>query len=263
MIKLRNFWMILAMCCTVTLGTASCSDDDDDDDDTAPSQEQINQSATDAAKVMSEVVAVYKDSSSNLLAQATSMTQDELKALAQTIVEYNANKDNEVWLNAFLQNVSQDSIGKSAATEMLDETINKLEKFGVVMDEITSKDLLDAFSEYFSGKDTLGDGKEDGIAQGANYKDLFNAVYAEKLAPIDITTEDGLMEMMGVFQTMDQSQQKELVNVVLAWANKSDDADWQEGFMSGIALGDEASQADLVAKLNYLAQYKDFIAAMA
>ena len=33
MIKLRNFWVALAIGCAFSMGTTSCGDDDDEDDD--------------------------------------------------------------------------------------------------------------------------------------------------------------------------------------------------------------------------------------
>ncbi len=257
MIKLRNFWVALAIGCAFSMGTSSCGDDDDDDE---PKQEQVD-NATEAGNVMKEVVESYNFKGGNLLDQATSMTKDQLQNLAETVVDYNKNKNNSEWMQTFLGAAASDEAGKKAATELLDEAISQIENLGVVMNEVTTKDLLDVFSEYFEGKDQLGQGKTGGIKQGESHKALFDAIYEDKLASIP-ATEEGLERMLNVFHTLPTDQQKELVNVVLAWANKSDDAAWQSGFLSSV-MSDSASQQGLKEKLDFLAQYKSFIAAMA
>ena len=254
MIKLRNFWVALAIGCAFSMGTSSCGDDDDDE----PKQEQVDK-ATEAGNVMKDVVDSYNLKGADLLDQATSMTKEQLQNLAETVVEYN--KNNAEWMQKFLGAAASSEADKKAATELLDKSISQIENLGVVMDEITTQDLLDVFSEYFEGKDQLGQGEADGIKQGATHKDLFDAIYEEKLASIP-ATEEGLESMLNVFQTLPTDQQKELVNVVLAWANKSDDAAWQSGFLSSV-MSDSASQQGLKEKLDFLAQYKSFIAAMA
>ncbi|MBR5209711.1 MAG: hypothetical protein IKV67_07640 [Paludibacteraceae bacterium] len=256
MIKLRNFWVALAIGCAFSMGTSSCGDDDDDE----PKQEQVDK-ATEAGNVMKNVVDSYNLKGADLLDQATSMTKEQLQNLAETVVEYNKNKNNAEWMQKFLGAAASSEADKKAATELLDKSISQIENLGVVMDEITTQDLLDVFSEYFEGKDQLGQGEADGIKQGATHKDLFDAIYEEKLASIP-ATEEGLESMLNVFQTLPADQQKELVNVVLAWANKSDDAAWQSGFLSSV-MSDSASQQGLKEKLDFLAQYKSFIAAMA
>lgn len=256
MIKLRNFWVALAIGCAFSMGTSSCGDDDDDE----PKQEQVDK-ATEAGNVMKDVVDSYNLKGADLLDQATSMTKEQLQNLAETVVEYNKNKNNAEWMQKFLGTAASSEADKKAATELLDKSISQIENLGVVMDEITTQDLLDVFSEYFEGKDQLGQGEADGIKQGATHKDLFDAIYEEKLASIP-ATEEGLESMLNVFQTLPTDQQKELVNVVLAWANKSDDAAWQSGFLSSV-MSDSASQQGLKEKLDFLAQYKSFIAAMA
>lgn len=256
MIKLRNFWVALAIGCAFSMGTSSCGDDDDDE----PKQEQVDK-ATEAGNVMKDVVDSYNLKGADLLDQATSMTKEQLQNLAETVVEYNKNKNNAEWMQKFLGAAASSEADKKAATELLDKSISQIENLGVVMDEITTQDLLDVFSEYFEGKDQLGQGEADGIKQGATHKDLFDAIYEEKLASIP-ATEEGLESMLNVFQTLPADQQKELVNVVLAWANKSDDAAWQSGFLSSV-MSDSASQQGLKEKLDFLAQYKSFIAAMA
>lgn len=255
MIKLRNFWVALAIGCAFSMGTSSCGDDDDDE----PKQEQVDK-ATEAGNVMKDVVDSYNLKGADLLDQATSMTKEQLQNLAETVVEYNKNKNNAEWMQKFLGAAASSEADKKATTELLDKSISQIENLGVVMDEITTQDLLDVFSEYFEGKDQLGQGEADGIKQGATHKDLFDAIYEEKLASIP-ATEEGLESMLNVFQTL-TDQQKELVNVVLAWANKSDDAAWQSGFLSSV-MSDSASQQGLKEKLDFLAQYKSFIAAMA
>ena len=256
MIKLRNFWVALAIGCAFSMGTSSCGDDDDDE----PKQEQVDKAA-EAGNVMKDVVDSYNLKGADLLDQATSMTKEQLQNLAETVVEYNKNKNNAEWMQKFLGAAASSEADKKAATELLDKSISQIENLGVVMDEITTQDLLDVFSEYFEGKDQLGQGEADGIKQGATHKDLFDAIYEEKLASIP-ATEEGLESMLNVFQTLPADQQKELVNVVLAWANKSDDAAWQSGFLSSV-MSDSASQQGLKEKLDFLAQYKSFIAAMA
>lgn len=256
MIKLRNFWVALAIGCAFSMGTSSCGDDDDDE----PKQEQVDK-ATEAGNVMKDVVDSYNLKGADLLDQATSMTKEQLQNLAETVVEYNKNKNNAEWMQKFLGAAASSEADKKATTELLDKSISQIENLGVVMDEITTQDLLDVFSEYFEGKDQLGQGEADGIKQGATHKDLFDAIYEEKLASIP-ATEEGLESMLNVFQTLPADQQKELVNVVLAWANKSDDAAWQSGFLSSV-MSDSASQQGLKEKLDFLAQYKSFIAAMA
>lgn len=256
MIKLRNFWVALAIGCAFSMGTSSCGDDDDDE----PKQEQVDK-ATEAGNVMKDVVDSYNLKGADLLDQATSMTKEQLQNLAETVVEYNKNKNNAEWMQKFLGAAASSEADKKATTELLDKSISQIENLGVVMDEITTQDLLDVFSEYFEGKDQLGQGEADGIKQGATHKDLFDAIYEEKLASIP-ATEEGLESMLNVFQTLPTDQQKELVNVVLAWANKSDDAAWQSGFLSSV-MSDSASQQGLKEKLDFLAQYKSFIAAMA
>ncbi len=257
MIKLRNFWVALAIGCAFSMGTTSCGDDDDEDE---PKQEQVNK-ATEAGNVMKEVVDSYNIKGANLLDQATSMTKDQLQKLAETVVEYNKNKNNSEWMQTFLGTAASSEADKKATTDLLDDAISQLENIGVVMNEVTTKDLLDTFSEYFEGKDQLGEGEADGIKQGATHKDLFDAIYEEKLASIP-ATEEGLDQMFNVFQTLPADQQTELVNVVLAWANKSDDVAWQEGFLSGVSA-DAATQQGLKEKLDFLAKYKTYIAAMA
>jgi hemoglobin-like flavoprotein len=256
MIKLRNFWVALAIGCAFSMGTSSCGDDDDDE----PKQEQVDK-ATEAGNVIKDVVDSYNLKGADLLDQATSMTKEQLQNLAETVVEYNKNKNNAEWMQKFLGAAASSEADKKATTELLDKSISQIENLGVVMDEITTQDLLDVFSEYFEGKDQLGQGEADGIKQGATHKDLFDAIYEEKLASIP-ATEEGLESMLNVFQTLPTDQQKELVNVVLAWANKSDDAAWQSGFLSSV-MSDSASQQGLKEKLDFLAQYKSFIAAMA
>jgi len=258
MIKLRNFWVALAIGCAFSMGTTSCGDDDDDDE---PKQEQVDK-ATEAGNVMKDVVDSYNIKGGNLLDQATSMTKDQLQKLAETVVQYNKNKNNAEWMQTFLGAAASKEADKKAATDLLDDAISQLENIGVVMNEITTKDLLDVFSEYFEGKDQLGQGEADGIKQGATHKDLFNAIYEEKLASIP-ATEEGLDQMFNVFQTLPKNQQTELVNVVLAWANKADDAAWQEGFLSGVSMKNAADQQGLKEKLDFLAKYKTYIAAMA
>ena len=70
---------------------------------------------------------------------------------------------------------------------------------------MTTKDLLDTFSEIFEGKEQLGEGEADGIAQGATHKDLFDAIYEEQLASIPATNE-GLTQMVGVFSSLPENQ---------------------------------------------------------
>lgn len=261
MIKLRSFWVALAMGCALSMGTTSCGDDDDDDDQ--PKKEQVNkEEAKNDGTVMQEVVKNYTEKGSNLLDQATSMTSDELKQLATTVVDYNKNKDNAEWMESFLNSAAEDAAGKQAAKDLLDQSLAQIENLGVDLNEITSQDLLDVFSEYFEGSDALGEGKDAGIAQGETHKDLFNAVYEDKLAAIP-ATEDGLLQMMGVFSEMTEAQQRELVSVALAWANKSDDEAWKDGFLEGVGLTNPESKQGLKDKLDLLAQYKDILAAMA
>lgn len=256
MIKLRNFWVALAIGCAFSMGTSSCGDDDEDE----PKQEQVDK-ATEAGNVMKDVVDSYNLKGADLLDQATSMTKEQLQNLAETVVEYNKNKNNAEWMQKFLGAAASSEADKKATTELLDKSISQIENLGVVMDEITTQDLLDVFSEYFEGKDQLGEGEEAGIKQGESHKTLFDAIYEDKLASIP-ATEDGLMSMLNVFQTLPVDQKTELVNVALAWANKSDDAAWQAGFLKGVAE-DAATQQGIKDKLDLIAQYKDVLAAMA
>lgn len=249
MIKLRNFWVALAIGCAFSMGTSSCGDDDDDD---APKQEQVNNvvTPTEAGSLMKDIVDNYSEKGINLFAQATSMTKDQLQKLAETVIEYNKNKDNAAWMQSFIAAAASEKDGKQAA-EMLDEAISGLVEYGVQMDEITTQDLLDAISEFSNGSDQLGEGESDGIKQGESHKTLFDAVYEDKLASIQPTTE-GLGEMAGVFQTLSEGQQRELIGIVVAWSNKSDDQAWKNGFLAGTGL-DSASQQGLKEKLDFLA----------
>ena len=176
MIKLRKFWVALAIGCAFSMGTSSCGDDDDDE----PKQEQVDK-ATEAGNVMKDVVDSYNLKGADLLDQATSMTKEQLQNLAETVVEYNKNKNNAEWMQKFLGAAASSEADKKAATELLDKSISQIENLGVVMDEITTQDLLDVFSEYFEGKDQLGQGEADGIKQGATHKDLFDAIYRRNL----------------------------------------------------------------------------------
>ena len=90
MIKLRNFWVALAIGCAFSMGTTSCGDDDDEDE---PKQEVNNVvTPTEAGDLMKDIVKKSEEKGSNILAQATSMTKDQLVNLAETIIEYNNNK---------------------------------------------------------------------------------------------------------------------------------------------------------------------------
>lgn len=97
MIKLRNFWVALAIGCAFSMGTSSCGDDDEDE----PKQEQVDK-ATEAGSVMKDVVDSYNLKGADLLDQATSMTKEQLQNLAETVVEYNKNKNNAEWMQKFL-----------------------------------------------------------------------------------------------------------------------------------------------------------------
>ena len=89
MIKLRNFWVALAIGCAFSMGTTSCGDDDDEDE---PKQEVNNVvTPTEAGDLMKDIVKKSEEKGSNILAQATSMTKDQLVNLAETIIEYNNN----------------------------------------------------------------------------------------------------------------------------------------------------------------------------
>lgn len=258
MVKLRSFWVALAMGCAISLGTTSCGDDDEDE----PQEQQNNQSATTSGTVMKDVVEKYKTNGSNLLDQATSMNKEELKGLADAVVEYNKNKNNSAWMETFKKTISSEEKEQNSAIDLLDKALEQISNVGVDMSEITSKDLLDVFNEYFEGKDSLGNGEADGMKQGATHQQLFNAIYEDKLAEIP-ATEEGLMQMMGVFNQLPANQKTELVNVALAWANKTDDEAWQNGFLAGVGLENPEYQQDLKAKLDLLAQYKSFLATMA
>lgn len=247
MIKLRNFWVALAIGCAFSIGTTSCGDDDDDDE---PKQEVNVVTPTEAGSLMKDVVDSYNLKGGNILAQAASMTKDQLQKLAETVIEYNNNKDNATWMQSFVGAAGSEDNAKKAA-DLLDEAISGLVDYGVVMNEITTKDLLDAFSEISSGSDQLGEGEADGIKNGATHKDLFDAIYEEKLASIPATNE-GLAEMYGVFGSLPENQQKEMVSILLAWSNKSNDAAWKDGFLAGTGL-DAASQQGLKEKLDFLA----------
>ena len=247
MIKLRNFWVALAIGCAFSMGTSSCGDDDDDE----PKQEVNNVvTPTEAGDLMKDIVEKSEEKGSNILAQATSMTKDQLQNLAETIIEYNNNKNNTSWMQSFVDAAGSEDNAKKAA-ELLDEAISGLEDYGVVMDEITTKDLLDTFSEIFEGKEQLGEGEADGIAQGATHKDLFDAIYEEQLASIPATNE-GLSQMVGVFSSLPENQQKEMISILVAWSNKSQDEAWKKGFLEGTKL-DAASQQGLKEKLDFFA----------
>ena len=246
MIKLRNFWVALAIGCAFSMGTSSCGDDDDDE----PKQEVNNVvTPTEAGSLMKDIVKKSEEKGSNILAQATSMTKDQLLKLAETVIEYNKNKDNTAWMQSFVAAAASEEAGKEAV-ELLDEAISGLVDYGVVMDEITTKDLLDVFSEISGGSDQLGEGESAGIKQGESHKALFDAVYEDKLASIQPTAE-GLGEMSKVFQTLSEGQQRELISIVVAWSNKSEDQAWKNGFLSGTGL-DSASQQGLKEKLDFL-----------
>lgn len=248
MIKLRNFWVALAIGCAFSMGTSSCGDDDDDD---APKQEQVNNvvTPTEAGDLMKDIVKKSEEKGSNLFAQATSMTKDQLQNLAETIIEYNNNKNNASWMQSFVSAAGSEDNAKKAA-ELLDEAISGLVDYGVVLDEIKTKDLLDIISEISGGSDQLGEGESDGIKQGESHKTLFDAVYEDKLASIQPTSE-GLGEMAGVFQTLTEGQQRELISIIVAWSNKSQDQAWKNGFLAGTGL-DAASQQGLKEKLDFL-----------
>ncbi|MBQ8019729.1 MAG: hypothetical protein IJ263_04945, partial [Paludibacteraceae bacterium] len=77
MIKLRNFWVALAIGCAFSMGTTSCGDDDDEDE---PKQEVNNVvTPTEAGDLMKDIVKKSEEKGSNILAQATSMTQHPLE----------------------------------------------------------------------------------------------------------------------------------------------------------------------------------------
>lgn len=248
MIKLRNFWVALAIGCAFSMGTTSCGDDDDEDE---PKQE-VNDvvTPTEAGDLMKDIVKKSEEKGSNILAQATSMTKDQLVNLAETIIEYNNNKNNASWMQSFVGAAGSEDNAKKA-TELLDEAISGLVDYGVVMDEITTKDLLDTFSEIFEGKEQLGEGEADGIAQGATHKDLFDAIYEEQLASIPATKE-GMSQMVGVFSSLPENQQKEMISILVAWSNKSQDEAWKKGFLAGTNL-DAESQQGLKEKLDFFA----------
>ena len=115
MIKLRNFWVALAIGCAFSMGTTSCGDDDDDE----PKQEQVDK-ATEAGNVMKDVVDSYNLKGGNLLDQATSMTKDQLQKLAETVVQYNKNKNNSEWMQTFLGAAASKEADKKAAIDLLD-----------------------------------------------------------------------------------------------------------------------------------------------
>lgn len=260
MIKLRNFWVVLAMGCAFTMGTASCSDDEKEDEPTETTNADVITSE-EAGNVMKEVVEKYTKDGNNLLDQATEMTKDQLQNLAETVIEYNKNKDNSEWMEKFLAAVSPSEQGKQDAKDMLNQTISQIVEIGVDMKEITKDDLLDAFSQIFEGKDSLGNGEEAGRKYGETHAATIGAVYSDKFASIP-ADEDHLNDMMSVFKTLSESQKKEFVNVALAWANKSDDSAWQEGFLDGTGLNED-DQKELAVKLDFLAKYKSFLTAMA
>mgnify|MGYP003526036511 CR=1 FL=1 len=75
MIKLRNFWVALAIGCAFSMGTTSCGDDDDEDE---PKQEVNNVvTPTEAGDLMKKIKKKSEEKGSNILAQATSMTKDQ------------------------------------------------------------------------------------------------------------------------------------------------------------------------------------------
>ena len=257
MIKLRNFWLALALGCAFSLGTTSCDDDEEE-----PKQEVNKEAAKKDGTQMQEIVKNYTNKGSNLLDQATSMTSDELKDLAVTLVDYNKNKDNAEWMESFLAGVGPDQTSQQAAKDLLDQSISQIENLGVVMNEVSAQDILEVFSEFFSGTDSLGQGEADGMKQGATHQALFNAIYEDKLANIP-ATEDGLLQMMELLQELPANQKTELVNIALAWANKTDDEAWQTGFLAGVGLTNPDDQQGLKEKLDMIAEYKDFLAMMA
>lgn len=262
MIKLRNFWVMLAMGCAFTLGTASCNDDDEKEDDPTETSDPEVISTEDAGDLMKDVVKKYNDMGQNILAQATSMTKDQLYNLAGTVIEYNKNKDNSVWMEKFLGSVSSNEGEKADAKNLLNEAIEKLVKVGVVMEEISVDDLLGFISSYNPGSDSHGQGEADGMKEGATHKELFDSIYEEKIAPIP-ATEEGIDEMVNVFKTLPKDQQNELIGIVLAWSNMSNDEAWKEGFLKGVEIQDDKAKTDLKEKLDYLASNIGKLAAAA
>lgn len=291
MINLRNFWVALAMGCAVSLGTTSCDEDEEENQDTkkeqsndkkdpasddkkdpannnnggdkTPAADSTQYTTPEASgETMKEIVNNFTDKGSNLIDQATSMTTEELKNLAATIIEYDKNKDNKEWKESFENKVGSSETA-TEAVKMLDDVISKLvgEDVGVDMSEMTPDILVDAFKEFFTPKDEIGTGYDEGFKEGESHKATIAAVYDEKLASIP-TDYSGLNTMVEVFRGLPADQQKEFVNVALTWANKEGDNEWKEGFLDGTGLN-ENDQKLLAEKLDFIAQYKTLIAGLA
>lgn len=279
MVKLRNFWVVLAMGCAFSMGTSSCSEDDDDDstkkeqkdkddDNEAPKEEQKDKdddenkeetvsTPEELGESMKEIISkIDTEDGSSLLAQATQMTQSQLESLAETLVEYNKNKDNSEWMKSFLEKTGSDK-NQDKTVSLLDETIIKLEKEGVVMSELDKEILLEFAKEYFKGTDGYGTGKADGIKEGATHEKLFNEIYESKLKDVDVSSPD----MMNVVDGLTDSQTKELVSVILAWDSKKTDKDWRAGFIEGVNMKNPSDGAELETKLDQIVS-NDFMMAM-
>lgn len=291
MIKLRNFWVALAMGCAVSLGTTSCDEDEEENQDTkkeqsndkkdpasddkkdpannnnggdkTPAADSTQYTTPEASgETMKEIVNNFTDKGSNLIDQATSMTTEELKNLAATIIEYDKNKDNKEWKESFENKVGSSETA-TEAVKMLDDVISKLvgEDVGVDMSEMTPDILVEAFSKIVTPKDKLGKGYEEGFKEGESHKATIAEVYDESFASIP-TDLSGLDPMMKVFQSLTDAQKKEFINVALTWANKEGDDEWKKGFLAGTGLS-EKDQKVLGEKLDFIAQYKTILAGMA
>lgn len=252
------------MGCAVSLGTVSCSDDDDDTEDQkkeqkqdvpdstpddkggdkTPSEPEKDLTPEESGAVMKDIVEVVNKGESSLLSEASAMTTEQLNGLASTIIAYNNNKDNAEWKEAFIK-----ESGSSEVTRILDETISELENFGVDMSEITSKDLVEAFSGYFKPVDQLGQGYKDGMSEGATHEKLFNEVYDDKIAKLDVSDFNACLT---VFNSLTPAQQTELINVVTSWSNKENDEEWKSGFLKGVNVNDAAKEEHLRSQLDSL-----------
>ena len=260
MIKLRSFWVALAMGCVFSLGTTSCSDDDDDDNSTKNEQsdqkdddkKQESSTPEELGESMKEIISkIDTEDGSSLLAQATQMTTSQLESLAETLVEYNKNKDNEEWMKSFLEKTGSDK-DKDKTVSLLGETISKIEEVGVDMSELDKETLLEIAKEYFKGTDGYGNGKTDGIKEGATHEKLFNEIYESKLKDVDVSSMDGMSGMMSLVEELSDSQTKELVSIILAWDSKKTDKEWRAGFIQGVNLKNPADGADLETKLDQI-----------
>ncbi len=263
MIKLRNFWVVLAIGCAFSMGTASCSDDEEEQnpqeqngnkDTNKPEDQKQDAPATQPEKLgesMKEVVAkIDIEEESSLLKQATQMTSAQIETLAETLVEYNKNKDNKEWKDSFLGQATEEE--KEKTVELIENTISKIEAEGIVMDELDKDILLEIANEYFKGTDGYGDGKKAGLEEGKTHEKLCNDLYYKYMTDLDFSTTEGMYAMMSVVTGLDSNQKGELMSIILAWDSKKDDKDWKSGFIEGVNLKDPAAAADMEEKLNQI-----------